>query len=133
MGDSSYLYKLRTSSSFLAGVGLVAFAILVCSFVIRVRIILEYPAYGDVTGVVGTIWSIILGGATIGSFALAVHNYRTVDESKGPATKFIVEGDIKGEGQEVNIVLPSNSSPQAEEYQQEHTDETSEDVDTKED
>ncbi|MCG1002604.1 MULTISPECIES: hypothetical protein [Halobacterium] len=133
MGDSSYLYRLRTSPRFLAAVGVVAFAILICSFIIRVRIILEYPAFGDITGVVGTIWSVILSGATLGSFGLAVHNYRTDDESEGPATGFTVEGDIKGEGHEFHLYLSPDGSEQAEENQQNHSGDIDEDGGAEED
>lgn len=80
------------SPSVLITLGTVGLILFILSLVVEVRIIFEYPAYGDVTGVVRGLWSLILGIATLGSFALAVHNYRRDDDSSGPPTQFSVRG-----------------------------------------
>jgi len=81
-----------TSPSVLIVLGTVGLILFVLSVIVEVRIVFEYPAYGDVTGIVRGIWSLILGVTTLGSFALAVHSYRRDEESSGPSTQFSVRG-----------------------------------------
>jgi len=110
MADTSYLYKLRSSPLFFGILGLIALLFLVLSYLIKVRIILESPAYGDVTGVVGAVWSICLGIATIGSFMLAIHNFRRGTDSDGPATDFSIEG----ENHDIDVHLHVNENQENE-------------------
>jgi hypothetical protein len=75
-------------------VGGVALALFVLSFLVEVRIVVENPNYGDVTSAISILWQAILGLTTVGSFVLAVYNYRTdVDDSDGPATGFTIRGE----------------------------------------
>lgn len=98
------------SPSVLITLGTVGLILFILSLVVEVRIIFEYPAYGDVTGVVRGLWSLILGIATLGSFALAVHNYRRDDDSSGPPTQFSVRGRNHDIDFHVHIGEPDESS-----------------------
>ncbi|WP_136688263.1 hypothetical protein [Halorhabdus amylolytica] len=74
-------------------VGGITLTLLILSFLVEVRIIVESPDYGDVTSISSTLWQTILGLTTIGSFVLAVYNYRAeIDNSDGPATEFTIRG-----------------------------------------
>lgn len=122
MPDVSHLYKLRSSPFFFVILGILGVLILVLSHFIEIRIILESPAYGDITGVVGTIWSLLLGVATLGSFALGAHNFRSTDNSGGPATEFSIEGET----QDIDVHLHVNGRQENEEGAQQTATETTE-------
>lgn len=106
------LNRFKSPSVFiiLGTVGLILFTL---SLIVEVRIIFEYPAYGDVTGVVRGLWRLILGIATLGSFALAIHNYRRDDDSSGPPTQFSVRGRNHDIDFHVHIGGPDESSEPA--------------------
>jgi len=74
----------------LLGIG--GLLLLSLSFVVEVRIVVESPALGDVTGIVQLLWNVILGIATLGSFALAVYNYQQDTDSCPPPIRFSVKG-----------------------------------------
>ena len=89
MAERLDLNRLKSPTA-LTTLGTAGLVLLILSFIVEVRIIFEYPAYGDITGVVRGLWSLILGIATLGSFALAIHSYRRDDDSSGPLTRFSV-------------------------------------------
>lgn len=101
------------SPSVLITLGTVGLILLILSFIVEVRIIFEYPAFGDITGVVRVLWNLILAIATLGSFALAVHNYRRDDDSSGPSTRFSVRGRNHDIDFHVHIGEPDESSEPA--------------------
>jgi fluoride ion exporter CrcB/FEX len=98
--DSSELSYRRYFPLGLLLVGLVALFLFGVSYFVEIRIIVEKPRYGDVTGIVRTFWRAILGVTTIGSFLLGV--YALVgdeEESDGPPTKV----EIKGTGHDIDV------------------------------
>lgn len=106
------LNRLKSPSALIT-LGTVGLILLILSFIVEIRIIFEYPAYGDVTGVVRALWSLILGIATLGSFALAVHNYRRDDDSGGPSTQFSVRGRNHDIDFHIHIGEPDESNEPA--------------------
>lgn len=93
MGLRRYVIGHRYHPFVFVLVGGVALTLLILSFLIEVRIIVESPNYGDITSVIVTLWQAILGLTTIGSFLLAAYNYRAkLDDSEGPATGFTIHG-----------------------------------------
>lgn len=103
------LNRLKSPSVLLI-LGAVGLILFILSLVVEVQIIFEYPAYGDVTGVVRGLWSLILGTATLASFALAVYSYRRDDDSSGPPTQFSVRGRNHDIDFHVHMGEPNESS-----------------------
>lgn len=91
MADRVDLNRLKSTSVLLV-LGATGSILLILSFIIEIRIIFENPPFGDVTGFLGGVWSLLLAVATLGSFALAVHNYRRDDDPSGPSMEFRVSG-----------------------------------------
>lgn len=74
-------------------VGGVALTLFVLSLLIEVRVIVENPNYGDVTALLSTLIQAILGLTTVGSFLLAVYNYRADGgDGDGTGTRFTIRG-----------------------------------------
>ncbi|WP_152424477.1 MULTISPECIES: hypothetical protein [Halococcus] len=83
-------------------VGVVALVLFSASYLVDVRIIVENPNYGDVTAGVRTLWRVILGITTVGSFAIGIYNLTTDGNGdSGPSTGFKIEG----EGHDVDVHL----------------------------
>lgn len=118
------------SPSVLITLGTVGLILLILSFIVEVRIIFEYPAYGDITGVVRGFWSLILGIATLGSFALAVQNYRRDDDSRGPSTHFSVRGRNHDIDFHVHFGEPDESSEPAQQEEESEEDDEEPDPDS---
>lgn len=91
MAERVDLNRLKSPYALLA-LGTAGLILLCLTFIIEVRIIFENPAFGDITGSLRSLWSLILAVATLGSFALAVHSYRRDDDPSGPSTQFSVRG-----------------------------------------
>lgn len=91
MAERVDLNRLKSPYALLA-LGTAGLILLILTFIIEVRIIFEDPAFGDITGLLRSLWSLILAVATLGSFALAVHSYRRDDDPSGPSTQFSVRG-----------------------------------------
>lgn len=129
MVDRVDLNRLKSPSILLilGTVGLILFGI---SFIVEIRVILEYPAYGEVTNVIRGLWSLILGVATIGSFALAAHSYRRDDDSSGPPTNFSVRGRNHDIDFHVHIGDPDESHDPAQRPEEVETDDVESRPDT---
>lgn len=110
--SSSGLSRLSQISPRKLGViGVIGATFLVVGFVMDVRIIIETPPLGDVTGTFELLWNLIIGMATIGSFLLAINNRRTErGEDNGTPTELKIEGE--NHDIHLNLYLsgePSNS------------------------
>lgn len=91
----------RYSPRTLLVVGTVALLLLVASLLVEVRIILESPEYGDVTGLVQPVWQAVLGLTTIGSFLIGV--YTLVTDAEGEPSGPAASVEIKGTGHEIHV------------------------------
>lgn len=117
MAERLDLNRLKSPSALIT-FGAVGLSLLILGFIIEVRIIFEHPAYGDVTGIVQGLWRLILGIATLGSFSLAVHNYRRDDDSTGPSTQFSVRGRDHDIDFHVHIGGPTESRGSAQQQEE---------------
>ncbi len=80
-----------------SGIGVL---LLLLSFVIRVRIVVEQPTLGDVTPLVRIVWRAVLGIATLGSFALGVYDVVAGIELRGRKEKRV---EISGDANDVDF------------------------------
>jgi len=93
MGWKSILDLRRYSRTTIAVVGFSAITLIVLTYIVEVRIILESPNYGDVTGVVKSLFRIVSFG--IGLVASLSTIYNTFSDKKGSQgldTGFTIEG-----------------------------------------
>ncbi|MFD1572214.1 hypothetical protein [Halorubrum laminariae] len=119
MADRVDLNRLKSTSVLLA-LGATGLLLLILSFIIEVQIIFENPPFGDVTGFLGGIWSLLLAIATLGSFALAVHNYRHDDDPSGPSMQFSVRGRNNDVDYHVHIGGSDDSDESAQQEDEEN-------------
>jgi len=119
MGERVDLNRLKSPTTLLA-LGIGGVILLVIGLVIEVRIIVENPAYGDVTDVVRGIWNLSIALATLGSFVLAVYNYRRDDDTDGPPTQF----SVRGENHDIDFHLHMGESNASSESVHQHDDDT---------
>lgn len=82
-----------------SGIGVL---LLLLSFVIRVRIVVEQPSVGDVTPLVRIGWRAVLGIATLGSFALGVYDFVAGIELRGQSSTRV---EVSGDDNDVDLHL----------------------------
>jgi hypothetical protein len=92
MVSSSRFDPRRYSPRFLFVVSVATLELLVVSFLVDVRIVLERPNYGDVTTTVRVLWRVVLGLATLGSFLIGVYNSVSREADGGPTRGFEIKG-----------------------------------------
>lgn len=81
-------------------ISLVALFLFIASYFVEIRIIIDEPRYGDVTGLVQTFWRAVLGITTIGSFLIGVYTLISDEnDSEGLTTKV----EIKGTGHDIDV------------------------------
>jgi len=111
-------YSSRTFA-LLGGVGLL---LLFASVLIEVRIVVDRPHLGDVSAVLGAIWQLSIGLATLGSFLLAGYNHV---RSGGPSDGTVRALEIRGRNHDIDVHLnvPNPGGENADESVQDASDE----------
>lgn len=92
----------RISPELFAVIGLGALLLLVGSFFVDVRIVVERPHLGDVSHLVGIAWQTTLAGATLGSFLLAYRNYAAETRSSDGTP---LDFEIRGQDHDIDVHL----------------------------